>query len=180
MRSLRAITILLAGLAALPACPQDAQPSAQRGEYRVAGTVVSSADNHPLQRATVDLLAPDNERTVIQTTTSDEYGRFAFIGVAAGNHILQGETHNYLPTQYEQHAGYTTGIVTGAGVDTESLVLKLEPQSVIAGTVRDEVGDAVPSAQVHLFRQSVGLGDDRLVAAGSTATDDRGRFEFPA
>jgi hypothetical protein len=164
---------------ALPARAQDPQPPTPHGEYRIAGTVVSSVDNHPLQRATVDLLAPDNTRTVTQTTTSDEFGHFAFTGVSAGNHILRGETHNYLSTEYEQHEGFTTGIITGAGVDTESLVLKLVPAASIAGTVRDETGDPVANATIHLFRQSLGLGDGRLQNAGVGSTDDRGRFEFP-
>jgi hypothetical protein len=179
MRLLRLIALFVAGLAVLPLFAQEVQSTAARGEYRIAGVVVSSIDSHPLQHATVDLLDPGSEtRPVFQTTTSDEFGHFAFPNVPAGNHILKGESRNYLPTEYDEHEEFTTGIVTGAGVDTESLVLRLRPESSIAGTVRDETNDAVPNATVRLFSQSPGAGDGRLDNAGVANTDDRGRFEF--
>jgi hypothetical protein len=173
MRDLRLPMLLFASFIALPAPAQSPHT-----EYRVAGTVVSSIDNHPLQHATVDLLEPGDEtRPVLQTTTSDEYGHFAFIGVPAGNHVLRGELHNYLRTEYEEHEGFTTGIVTGAGVDTESLILKLNPESVIAGSVHDETSDPVERALLYLLTDS-NAGDGRLSLARNASTDDRGRFEF--
>lgn len=146
--------------------------------YRVAGTVVSAIDNHPLQRASIQLLNPEDQAPV-QTTTSDQYGRFAFTGVPAGNHELQGTAPNYLATMYDEHEGFNTGIITGAAVDTESLVLKLHPESVIAGIVVDESAEPVQSASIQLFRQTHNFGDGRVVLAGSIATDDLGRFELP-
>ena len=166
-----ALTLLAFALAA------PAQTPAPR-TYRVAGTVVSAIDNHPLQRASIQLLNPENQAP-IQTATSDEYGRFAFTGVPPGNHELQGTAPNYLPTFYDEHEGFNTGIVTGAGVDTESLVLKLHPQAIIAGTVVDESAEPIQNAAVQLFRQSQSFGDGRLVLAGNFNTDDLGHFELP-
>jgi hypothetical protein len=170
MRSL-SLTLLAFALAAPSQTPAP-------HTYRVAGTVVSAIDNHPLQRASIQLLNPENQAP-IQTTTSDEYGRFAFTGVPPGNHELQGTAPNYLPTFYDEHEGFNTGIVTGAGVDTESLVLKLHPEAIIAGTVVDESAEPIQNAAVQLFRQSQSFGDGGLVLAANFNTDDLGHFELP-
>jgi len=144
--------------------------------YRIAGKVVSSVDNHPLQRATVDILStPD--RKVAQTVSSDEFGRFAFTGVPAGTFILRGNAPGYVATEYEQHDGFDTGIATGTGVDTESLVLKVRAEGTITGTILDESAEPVDHAQVRLFRQTHAYGDSRIISAGIANTNDLGRFE---
>lgn len=145
--------------------------------YRIAGSVVSAIDKHPLQRATVEIFNEDAK--ILQTTKSDEYGRFAFTKVAAGTVGLQGTAPGYLTTTYDEHDGFNTGIVTGAGVDTESLVLTVQPESTIGGTVVNEAAEPVENAVVRLFLQSHAFGDGRLVPASTANTDDRGRFELP-
>ncbi|HEY4381165.1 MAG TPA: carboxypeptidase-like regulatory domain-containing protein [Acidobacteriaceae bacterium] len=165
------LALLLFAVALRPA------PAQTSTTYRIAGTIVSAIDHHPLQRAAVQLLNPENQNTV-QSTTSDEYGRFAFTGVPAGNTELQGSAPNYLATFYDEHDGFNTGIITGAGVDTESLVLQLLPASVIGGIIRDESAEPVQNAIVHLFRESNNFGDNRYVSAGNASTDDAGRFEI--
>ncbi|MDP9051494.1 MAG: hypothetical protein M3O31_12375 [Acidobacteriota bacterium] len=154
-------------------------PAAEaQATYRIAGTIVSAIDKHPLQRASIQITNADNAKQV-QTTSSDEYGRFAFAKVLAGNFLLQGSATNYLTTLYNEHDGFTTGIVTGAAVDTESLALKLQPESAIGGIVVNEAAEPVENAIVRLFFQSHAFGDSRLVPAGTAPTDDRGRFELP-
>jgi Carboxypeptidase regulatory-like domain len=146
--------------------------------YRIAGTVVSAVDKHSLQRAALQITNTDNPKQVL-TTTSDEYGRFAFTKLPAGNFELQGSAPNYLATLYDEHEGFSTGIITGAAVDTESLILKLQPESTIGGTVVNEAAEPVENAAIRLFLQSHAFGDGRLVPAGTGFTDDRGRFELP-
>lgn len=145
--------------------------------YRIAGKVVSSVDNHPLQRATVEILStPD--RKVAQTVDSDEFGRFAFTGVRAGTFILRGKAPGYIVTEYDQHDGFDTGITTGAGVDTESLVLKVNPEGAITGTILDDSAEPIDRAQIRLFRQTHAYGDGRIISVGLTTTNDLGRFEI--
>ena len=152
--------------------------SAQTASYRISGTVVGETNGQPIQRATVHILS-ETDRKQVQSTTSDEYGRFAFTGVPAGNFVLQGNAPGYMLTSYDDHDTFTTGIITGAGVDTESLVLKLHPQGALSGTILDESAEPVQRATVRLVRQEHSLGDSRTVSAGTTNTDDLGRFEFP-
>jgi Carboxypeptidase regulatory-like domain len=154
-------------------------PAAQaQATYRIAGTIVSAIDKHPLQRASIQIAAADNPKQV-QTTTSDEFGRFVFPKVPAGNFLLQGSAPKYLTTLYDEHDGFTTGIVTSAGVDTESLTLKLQPESTISGIVVNESAEPVDDAAVRVFLQSHAFGQARLVPVGAASTDDRGRFELP-
>jgi hypothetical protein len=146
--------------------------------YRIAGAVVSAVDKHPLQRASIQI-ANTADPHQVQTATSDEYGRFSFTNVPAGNFELQGSATGYLTTLYDEHDGFNTGIVTGAAVDTESLTLKLLPESAIAGTVVNEAAEPVENATVRLFLQSRSFGDGRITLASAAATDDLGRFELP-
>src|ERR1035441_2163071 len=179
-RFLPSPTLIFILILAAAASSARTQTSAQvkPATYRIAGTAVSAIQAHPLQRATIQFLDSLGQK-IDQITTSDEFGRFAFTGVPAGNHELQGFAPGYLPTAYDEHEGFNTGIITGvAGVDTESLVLKLRPEGTITGAIRDESAEPIDNAMVHLFRRSHDLGDSRVVPAGVTNTDDLGHFEF--
>jgi hypothetical protein len=177
MRRLCLALPLVVIIFATTARPTRAQSRAQTpATYRIAGTVVSELDQHPLQRATIKIFDPTQQQT-IQSTTSDEYGHFAFTGVPAGLYTLQGTAPGYLPTTYDEHTGFNTGIVTGAGVDTESLVLKLRREATIAGTIHNESFEPIEHAAVRLFRQTHDFGDSRMVSAGMLNTDDLGHFE---
>lgn len=153
----------------------DGPAAAPAGNYRIAGTILSAADGHPLQHATVRIYPP-NRPVAAQTATSDSSGQFSFTGVPSGTFSLEGSAPGYVTSTYEQHGSYNTGIVTGAGVDTESLVLALQPQSAISLVLTDESGEPVERASVHLFRQSPDAGDDHPIAVGTGNTDDLGRY----
>jgi hypothetical protein len=156
-------------------------PPASTTTYRVAGRIVSAINGRPLQRATVQLLNPDaplqnsnGEGTA--STTSDEDGRFALTGVTAGLHNLQGSADGYLTSCYDAHEQFCTGIVAGAGVDTESLLLKLTPEATLSGHVTDEAGDPVRNANVRLYRENRDQGYLRILPAIGSQTNDLGEF----
>src|SRR5580704_13288191 len=65
------------------------------GEYRVAGTVVSKSDGHPLDHALIVLVDVKN-RANAQTTITKEDGRFSFEGLAGGKYSLGGERKGYI------------------------------------------------------------------------------------
>jgi hypothetical protein len=155
--------------------------TAPTGLYRIAGTVISSADGHLLQNASVTIRQQDpaaSSKPIIRTVTSDQDGRFEFTGLPAGNFTLLGESRNFLLTYYDDHDGFTTGIITGSTVATDALVLKLIPKSSLSGTIRNDAGEPVANASVRLFRQSHSFGDDRIAPAGTQQTDDLGHFDF--
>jgi len=155
--------------------------TAPTGLYRIAGTVISSADGHLLQNASITIRQQDSaasSKPIVRTVTSGQDGRFEFTGLPAGNFTLLGEAHNFLLTYYDDHDGFTTGIITGSTVATDSLVLKLIPKSSFSGTIRNDAGEPVANASVRLFRQSHSFGDDRIAPAGTQQTDDLGHFDF--
>jgi hypothetical protein len=147
--------------------------------YRIAGTVVSSLTGAPLARARVSLTDVRKPQGVLRIITT-ESGQFEFNGVAAGKFSLEGARRGFLTARYDQHEQYSTAIVTGAGLGTENLVLRLTPLAFFSGTVSDEFGEPVRQARVRLFRRSTQAGMNRVNVAGGESTDDQGYYEFPA
>ena len=184
MRSrLRPSVILTAIAFSVSICHSYAQnaskpPTTSAEVFRVAGTVVSKLDGHPLANARV-ALASTKARQQAESVTTSEDGKFEFTGVPAGKYSLSGAKRGYIPAGYDQHDQYSTAIVTGAGLDTENLVLKLDPNSVIAGRVLDEAGEPVRDAGITLYRDNHVEGVHQIQTFGGSQTNDLGEFEIP-
>jgi len=116
-------------------------PQTTRG-YRIAGTAVSKTDGHPLARTRVVLRDAKDQDKFESLVTADD-GKFAFNALPAGKYSLAGTKRGFITAAYDQHDQFSTAIVTGAGLDTETLVLRLSPTAVITGKVLDESGDPV-------------------------------------
>jgi hypothetical protein len=156
-------------------------PAAQHenagGGFRIAGTVVSKTDNHPIAGARV-ILAKTKARQQPQSTIVSDDGRFEFASLPAGKYSLSGAKRGYGSAGYDQHDQYSTAIVTGAGVDTENLVLKLAPTAVISGKVLDEAGEPVRNASVSLYRDNHMEGVHEIQMFRGARTDDLGNYEI--
>lgn len=156
--------------------PAPSQGSTPGNGYRIAGTVVSKIDGHPLARARVtvqDTKSPDKFEAVI--TAAD--GKFEFNGVPPGKYNLRGAKRRYVAASYDEHEQYSTAIVTAAGLETEALILRLAPMAIIAGKVLDESGDPVRHATVSLYRNDHSSGVDQISQVHSSQTDDLGAYE---
>lgn len=145
------------------------------GPYRIAGTVVSVQGGAPLARARVQIVDASNPQGMQSLITSDD-GRFEF-RVAAGKFALQGAKRGYIASTYNQHEQFSTAIVTGAGFDTEHLVLRLPPVAVLAGKVLDETGEPVRDAAVTIYREDHLSGAGRIRHVSAATTDDQGAYE---
>ena len=158
------------------AVPQAGGAPATNG-FRISGTVVSKADGHSLARARVTVRdVKDAQKFRFMVTSED--GRFEFNGIPAGKYSLEGAKHGFISAAYDQHDQFSTAIVTGAGFDTETLVLRLAPDAVISGKVLDEVGDPVRRAMVTLYYVDHSGGVDQIHPARSGQTDDQGAYEM--
>ena len=176
------LALLLAPAAAIRAAhlaPSPQQTTIAGGHFRVAGTIVSSLSGAPLARARVSLTSTRDARQSLQIVTGDD-GRFDFTGIPAGKFSLRGAKRGFVAAAYEQHEQFSTAIVTGAGFDTENLVLRLTPLAFISGKVTGEVGDPVHHAQVWLYRNITTGGFTRVNRVSADSTDDQGYYEFPA
>src|SRR5260370_42436500 len=83
--------------------------------YRVAGTVVSKTDAHPLDRVRVTLRdAKDSKKFESLITTED--GKFGFENVPAGKYSLTGRESGFIAASYAQTDQLSTAIFAGAGL----------------------------------------------------------------
>lgn len=154
--------------------PQAGNP---RNAYRIAGTVVSKADAHPLARARITLRdAKDAQK--FQSLVTAEDGKFEFNGLPAGKYSLNGAKRGFIPSAYDQHEQFWTAIVTGAGLETEALLLRLAPAAVISGKILDESGEPVRHALVTLYYTDHSSGVDQIHQTRSAQTDDQGAYEM--
>jgi hypothetical protein len=150
---------------------------AQEARYRVAGRVVNAVSGAVVERADVTLSDARVPTRKLEVTTG-EGGEFAFTNLPAGKFVLQGVRAGYEPTAYEQHEEFSTAIVTGPGMETGDLLLRLMPLSMIAGYLLDENGEGVRFASVALYKEERSGGITEVSMIQSERSDDRGYFEF--
>jgi len=184
-RSIR-FTVLLLGLTLLPACgrlraqsPSPDGSASPATKFRVAGTIVSSLTGTPLGKARVSITETGDPTNGVWMITS-ENGHFEFDSLKPGKFSLQGAKRGFIPAAYEQHEQFSTAIVTGAGFNTENLVLRLTPLALLGGKVIDESGEPVRNARLILYVENHRGGMNRIMRAGSGSTDDQGSYEFAA
>ena len=154
-------------------------PTGSVGQYRIAGTIISAREGYPLSRARVSVRDVKNPQYQISMISGDD-GHFEFANLPAGKYSLLGAKRGYITASYDQHEQFSTAIVTGAGLDTENLGLRLAPTAVLTGHVFDEFGETVRNASVTLWRDDHSTGVGRTVPARSDQSDDQGSFEFAA
>lgn len=176
---LRLLAMVLFNLSALSLTAQaaNAPQTNVRGGYRIAGTVVSKIDTRPLSHARITLRDVTDVQKIRSMLTEDN-GKFEFSGLPAGKYSLSGAKRGFITASYDQHEDFSTAIVTGAGVDTETLVLRLTPAAVIAGRVLDESGDPVRRAMVTLYVDDHTTGVDQIHQLRTAPTDDLGAYEM--
>jgi hypothetical protein len=168
---------LFAGSTYLLAQTPPRLPAGSIGQFRIAGIIVSASQGHPLSHARVSLQKVKNRENQIFMITGDD-GHFEFANLRAGKYSLVAAKRGYITAAYDEHEQFSTAIVTGAGVDTENLTLRLVPTAVVTGHVFDEFGEPVRAASVTLWRDDHSAGVSRTVRSGADATDDQGSFEF--
>ena len=172
---LRYFVSLVIGLALHCAPASLRAQSVGSGEFRVAGTVVNKIGGHPLAGARV-LLGDARNRENVQSMVTTDDGRFAF-AARAGKYSLTAEKRGFLTTSYKGHEQFSTAIVTGAGFDTENLVMHLAPNAVLTGKVFDESGEPVRDANVLVYREDHGSGISQIRPVLQSTTDDQGAYE---
>jgi hypothetical protein len=151
--------------------------SSAAASYRIAGRTVSAADGHLLEGATVLIVNTKTQRPVA-STLSGEDGGFAFTDLKADKFSLQAVKTAYLTSAYDQHENFSTAIVTGAGLNTESLVLRVTPAAILSGRVIDESGEPVRGATVSLYHENRDEGRSRITQFRNAQTDDLGVYEI--
>jgi hypothetical protein len=177
----RAFAVSLLGLttssvAALQVPSPASQPAA--GVSRIAGTVVNAVSGSPLAQTRVSIQDARNPQNTQWTITSDD-GRFEFGQLPPGKYGVRGAKRGFIAAGYEQHEQFSTAIVTGVGLDTEHLVLRLAPVATLSGKVLNEAGEPEAGAIVSLYVKDRSSGVDRIQKIPQAErTDDQGTYEF--
>ncbi len=135
------------------------------GGYRVAGVVLNAATGQPLPGVTVTIRPVDRPEQPL-TVIGGEAGTFAFAGLPQGRFVLAGRRAGLLASQWPGT------VVTGHGLPTENIVLRLPPPAGISGTVVDDAGDPISGAMVRLFSRQSGDSSQRA--------NDLGEYRFPS
>lgn len=156
---------------------QSSNATCAAGTCRIAGTVVSSNDGHPLSRARV-ILANTKDLRSPKSVITEEDGRFSFAELDAAKYSMEALRRGFVAGGFDQHGSFSTAIVTGAGLDTEHLMFRLTPQSYIVGQVLDENSDPVRGANVRLYREDREDGVNHIVPSRPSTTDDLGMYEL--
>lgn len=145
--------------------------------YRISGTIVNSGDSRPVKRAVVRIYRAGTAEIQASCVTGAD-GRFAFENLPAGKFALSAERPNAPLEFFHEHEGYSTAIAIGPGMKPTEIIFPLPVRASISGTVVDEEGDAVRSAQVWLFRRGVLQGRHQTLPETAVQTDGSGFFHF--
>src|SRR5579862_3624789 len=143
---------MLLFVAFMPAVRQvpNAPQASEADSFRIAGVVESKIDGHPLAGTRVLIRDTKNPRRFGSVVTAED-GKFSFSSLPAGKYSLGGSKRGFVSSAYDQHDQFSTAIVTGAGLDTENLTLRLAPAAVITGKILDEANEPVREAVVTLY-----------------------------
>jgi protocatechuate 3,4-dioxygenase beta subunit len=163
--------------------PRDAQAQAAAGTAVIAGLVTTDEQTpRPVRRALVTLSGGSSGH--IQAVT-DDGGRFAFAGLRAGRYTLAAEKPAHVKAYYGSKRvarGPGTLLAIADGQRVTDVVIRLLRGAVIEGTVVDENGFPVSSAQVRAQQPVVVNGERRFISPPVSqqwaTTDDRGRYRL--
>ena len=163
---------LLAAALAVAAFPQ--QPAV----FTISGTMVAHATNRPLDGVLV-IVSPNDHPGQRLTMVTGADGRFLFTNLPAAKYSLMAERRGERQIEAYQGAdGYSTGVVTGPGMNSVNLIFPLELPGRISGAVIDEDGEPVRQANILLFRRAVSSGREQTAQAGQVTTGSSGHFHF--
>lgn len=148
----------------------------------IVGRVVNAATGAPLKRATVWVEVFSAARGVNRgpnvagpSAVTDAQGRFSLEDIDPGSYFLSARRTGYLDQGYAAAGPEIVGtpVKLAAGDRMGDLTIKLTPQSLLYGKVTDEDGEAVPDAEVSLYRVSYAGGRRQLmVESGTTSQAD--------
>ncbi len=157
----------------------------------IEGQVFNLATGAPLKRANVRLnmvgrggrggpAGPGGPQQQMRET--DDQGRFVFANLEAGRYFLSAERQGFLRQNYGGRKYNTSGTAILLGTDQRmnNLVLRMSPQSVIAGKVFDDEGEPVANLQVRAYKMAYRGGKKQWVQAGNGTTSDIGEYRIPA
>jgi hypothetical protein len=154
-----------------PAHAQQQQPQSNNDLFELHGIVLNSANHQPIPNALVQLDSGEQS----QFTSAD--GTFTFTNLTRGRHNVVSQKPGFDVPQYSHApslANYFLDLPS-----TVPLTVTLDPEAILYGEVKNELGEPVEGVTVRAQRWQINNGHRQLMNAGSdTATDDEGKFRI--
>lgn len=160
-------------LQAPPASPVPRPPVVGKGS--IAGVVVSE-NGQPLKGARVTTSSGAQGRTAV----TDATGTFVFEKLPEGRYSVSASRTRYLTSSYGQKRPERSGtsVQLADGEQRKGLKIVLFSAGVITGTIYNDDGEPVQSAQVRALRYTMSSGVRRLQTSNSVQSDDRGSYRI--
>src|SRR5688572_33488177 len=131
-------------LLALFWAPQEKPPE----KAKLSGTVINSVTREPVAR--VAILAEPAGGGPAASSVTDADGRFNLVDLTPGQYRVKGQRNGYEDTYYgaRRASGRGTTVSLEPGQEFKDLQVRLLPNAVIAGTVREADGEPIAGAKV--------------------------------
>jgi hypothetical protein len=176
MRYLRNFAFILL-LSAIPAAAQISYSSAvsdptDTKRYSLSGTVVNSVTGEPLRRALVSVYY--TQQLAVMT---DADGRFEFEGLARGRTAVSAQKPGFFGEQ-ELSGGRGRPSQFAVGPDAPAAVIKLVPEAIISGRIRDTDGLPIRGLIVRAVTQKVVQGRKEWQQGMIARTDADGEYRI--
>src|SRR5215471_4657677 len=153
-----------------------AQPAASS----LQGRVVRWASNDPIAKASVELRRADagNAAPYVAATNGD--GVFVFSAVVPGQYRIVVTRNGFVPGEYGQRwpSGAGTPLAIPAGQAVTGVSISVLPTATISGTVRDQFGRPIGSAEVSAMKATYQSGRREFTKIQSVWTDERGEYRL--
>ncbi len=175
------LTLLLACLISLAPAHSAAQISDYAGPMqqtrdptplKLSGLVVNSVTGEPVPRALVKVFLGSQRATL---TGSD--GKFQFDGLVAGRTVVTAQKPGYFSEQ-EIGRSYNQPNFLNVTADTADVIVKLVPESVMYGQVRDDDNEPLPHALVRASVSRILDGRRYWVQLGQATTNAAGEYRI--
>jgi hypothetical protein len=183
MSIIRALCLLLAG--AMVVGGQEPNPAGPKSNVKpsdlcsVEGVVVKSTTGEGIKGVTVHLIPLGRGQQAYSTFTENN-GYFIIRDIAPGRYAINASGNGYRPQASGKGKGNTQVrfLDLAPGKNASGIAFRLLPPGVITGTVYDEDGEPVTSAQVQALRVSGSGAHRQIGGAGSQQTNDLGEYRI--
>jgi hypothetical protein len=172
LRNFPTLAILFAFLASLSCALATPAKQAESDRFELRGTVINAATKEPVGRALVQLNVPNG---VAQLSGTD--GAFVFTNLPRGQYVATALKPGFF-NEEELGRGYAARNTVAHVPSSDDLLLKLTPEGVIYGEVKNEDGEPIEGIRVKVIRLRVAEGHRIVEPQGEILTDDEGTFRI--
>ena len=162
----------LLGSRAVAQAPAELRANEESGKQTLSGSVINSVTGEPIRRALVQIEA-GGERSAF----TDGNGHFEFDDLPHGQSAVQIRKPGFFEER-QLDGGASLPIMAVIGPDSQPLVIKLVPESVILGTVQSASGEPIENFPLKAMTARIVDGRKKWEPAGGASTNEDGEFRI--